>query len=1416
MRKKHVLKRILAVVMIFAIMVSLCPFKSAEVQAKSGKDSQKDWGQKYIDYILNHQFDKYCKNEEPYLYENMTYELIYIDDDDIPEILYSGVDEATGMGVIYINSDGEVAHQYIYRHGFNYIEHEGLVINSTGNTGYYFTDIYSLKNGHFDKIGSGEYTEHFDEDGRFSGGFDYKWEGNIVPEEEYWKRVNGLFNESKRTFINDNLYSLPNNYSDIVLKILAKSLIYSDTPWIKAYQDFLVNKKYLDMGQDYGSEAEIIGKLFDMDHDGIPELILDNGYAGRAVRSGYIYTYDNGVKFLDYGPSEAYVDYEKGYAGTLYGFYTDSYYSGDGFLYAYYKNQNTISNELIKEYRNVTNGFPVYRKMRYVGKDGIFYLLKELETIDSLLKEKVENPVGDFVDLVQLLGGIGWVGGVYDYRSASYESTFHGIFDNHLINDPKKYRGNIIEYDVYDYLEDSVRDPKGRFGGYWRQDGEGTDWILKNIYNASDEQIKKLHNWDDNDLYYYNNDYYYADYGGVGGGYGTYIDKIEDMGGVYHITYHQITYPDGPGKSIYKIKYALVAYKRINGVGYWSLYRVADNLLYDEADLIDLGFQISDKYKPYPIVAFKSTTNGKYITCDIGAKGKDGSYPNMNNPNYNVDATKIGDYEKFYYIILPDGKVALQTYMSKKYVCTTIDGVTVSDFITDNCKFTAYIDGEIYKFKNGIYWLSQENGKLGVSLFDGNASFEKVIIDNNGYSEYEKNILSSGEWFNLEGKGVGYWDIQNEIGIVKDNDNDFNQNSEENVRSLKKLGYNLMFRRDLNNNSNTRTIEYDNMQCSIGVKKVDGIYDVIIAFQGTGGYSDKTEKDAIRDAFSNLTGGITNAKVSINGKTTYVPCHEGYYLMAKKVFDNNPKNYYSRQAIARIGDDEITLYSLIEKASRGEAQFTILGHSMGGAIAQCFAIQLINYGVNPSSIRGRTFNSALALKSDTICDLFTDWYNICVISDSVPRGLVPGSILQYGVHRLGTTVWLYDNEPDQNLDSDTSAHDRFRIEWYELGKGIKREFGKKIDEVSSFVSNIAFKKHNMDWKIKDILLNTTSSAYKGYYSIKDTDAFVTNKYNVPVYDRPKKDADPSFYIEGIHTVVEIESYTYNDVGNKWYRTRGGKFIYSNNLEVIEKQSIRWSILPDFIIASDRAPLRAGCYNDTDVIERLKKDTAIEVEYAVKNGGGNVWYHTTVNGNTGWIYSAHVQRGVSNKRIVDGIKWLLAIDCPVNVSLYTSDDELAASIIDGELFTADEKAINPYVIGNGKYFEIYDDKQYYVEIDSLSDGMMDYTVFSDYDERAGEFKAVKKFEAVDLSEEQYFDSTVGGDISTEDVELRVVDEDGQILSVIGTDGMPLEDAGFFTKKNIIIAGASAAGLVLLTSVIIICRKKRKKSKEKRAA
>jgi pimeloyl-ACP methyl ester carboxylesterase len=123
----------------------------------------------------------------------------------------------------------------------------------------------------------------------------------------------------------------------------------------------------------------------------------------------------------------------------------------------------------------------------------------------------------------------------------------------------------------------------------------------------------------------------------------------------------------------------------------------------------------------------------------------------------------------------------------------------------------------------------------------------------------------------------------------------------------------------------------------------------------------------------------------------------------------------------------LTLEDLIVKAATdGSAHFTVMGHSMGGAIAQCFGLYLATKrGISPAEIRGRTFESALALaddggkySSDAYYASFTDWYNLCVDSDSVSNGTIPFSILdKSGIHRLGYTVTLEDPYPDKDVES---------------------------------------------------------------------------------------------------------------------------------------------------------------------------------------------------------------------------------------------------------------------------------------------------------------------------------------------------------------------------------------------------------------
>ena len=206
-------------------------------------------------------------------------------------------------------------------------------------------------------------------------------------------------------------------------------------------------------------------------------------------------------------------------------------------------------------------------------------------------------------------------------------------------------------------------------------------------------------------------------------------------------------------------------------------------------------------------------------------------------------------------------------------------------------------------------------------------------------------------------------------------------------------------------NNSKGVIGIDNMQCVIGVKESSsGYFEVIIAFQGTGGYG-TAWGDKERDLASNLTGNT----YSKNGM------HEGYKLMAEKL------EKHEKDVQVSLKSGNYSLADLIDKAGDGKAHITILGHSMGGAIAQCYAIYLNQKrGINKKDIKGRTFNPALAIDYDE--SDWGDWFNLCVSTDSVTSGLVPGSIIYYGIHRLGDTIWLYDDRPDKDLGLNTLSN----------------------------------------------------------------------------------------------------------------------------------------------------------------------------------------------------------------------------------------------------------------------------------------------------------------------------------------------------------------------------------------------------------
>ena len=105
-------------------------------------------------------------------------------------------------------------------------------------------------------------------------------------------------------------------------------------------------------------------------------------------------------------------------------------------------------------------------------------------------------------------------------------------------------------------------------------DVENTDWILKNVYNVSDDTIGSLKNGSYPDVECSNGEYKVF-VGGIGGNYKVELKSAMYNGTFYYITYQPlfIDFDTGNYYPYGDIRYALLEYKNLDGNHFWSLYR---------------------------------------------------------------------------------------------------------------------------------------------------------------------------------------------------------------------------------------------------------------------------------------------------------------------------------------------------------------------------------------------------------------------------------------------------------------------------------------------------------------------------------------------------------------------------------------------------------------------------------------------------------------------------------------------------------------------------------------------------------------------------------------------------------------------------------------------------------------------------
>lgn len=146
------------------------------------------WQQAYIDCI--------SPSDDPV----EEYNLIYLNDDEIPELVVIGNCEAAGCRIVSF-CDGKIYQNQLNRLYFSYIEGENLLCNSEGNMDCYYDLVYSLGKQGLEPVAEGYYGAEDNSNVQYDASgepiYYYEWNGTRMTKEEYAKALNSVYDMSK-------------------------------------------------------------------------------------------------------------------------------------------------------------------------------------------------------------------------------------------------------------------------------------------------------------------------------------------------------------------------------------------------------------------------------------------------------------------------------------------------------------------------------------------------------------------------------------------------------------------------------------------------------------------------------------------------------------------------------------------------------------------------------------------------------------------------------------------------------------------------------------------------------------------------------------------------------------------------------------------------------------------------------------------------------------------------------------------------------------------------------------------------------------------------------------------------------------------------------------------------------------------
>lgn len=155
-------------------------------------EDSKNWKKLYLDYI-----DKYVAE---YGDNGDSYNLIFVNDDEIPELIICGLSHVTWTHFCWVYND-KLSHlnvDWAGSNGVTYIEKSGLLRVCGMWQGSGQDTIYNFNGKDTDKISSGKCDYILSS---------FAWENKNVSENEYNKFLNSVFDTSKAKSVIDNSYT---------------------------------------------------------------------------------------------------------------------------------------------------------------------------------------------------------------------------------------------------------------------------------------------------------------------------------------------------------------------------------------------------------------------------------------------------------------------------------------------------------------------------------------------------------------------------------------------------------------------------------------------------------------------------------------------------------------------------------------------------------------------------------------------------------------------------------------------------------------------------------------------------------------------------------------------------------------------------------------------------------------------------------------------------------------------------------------------------------------------------------------------------------------------------------------------------------------------------------------------------------